>query len=90
MAIAEPPRMAPKLVGTSIKRKEDPRLITGNGQYLDDIKLPGMAHVAILRSPHAHARIRHIDTSAARALPGVIDVITGADLRDSVNPLPCA
>ena len=90
MAIAEPPRMTPKLVGTSIKRKEDPRLITGNGQYLDDIKLPGMAHVAILRSPHAHARIHHIDTSAARALPGVIDVITGADLRDSVNPLPCA
>ena len=90
MAIAEPPRMTPKLVGTSIKRKEDPRLITGNGQYLDDIKLPGMAHVAILRSPHAHARIHHIDTSAARALPGVIDVITGADLVDSVNPLPCA
>ena len=90
MAIAEPPRVRPKLVGTSVKRKEDPRLITGNGQYLDDIKLPGMAHVAILRSPHAHARIHHIDTSAARALPGVIDVITGAELRDSVNPLPCA
>ena len=50
MAIAEPPRAIPKLVGTSVKRKEDPRLITGNGQYLDDIKLPGMAHVAILRS----------------------------------------
>src|SRR5256884_2694547 len=90
MAIAEPPRAIPKLVGTSVKRKEDPRLITGNGQYLDDIKLPGMAHVAILRSPHAHARIHHIDTSAARALPGVLDVITGADLRDTVNPLPCA
>src|SRR5437764_3097954 len=90
MAIAEPPRAIPKLVGTSVKRKEDPGLITGNGQYLDDIKLPGMAHVAILRSPHAHARLHHIDTSAARALPGVIDVITGADLRDSVNPLPCA
>ncbi len=89
MAIAESPTET-KLVGQSVKRKEDPRLITGGGQYLDDIKLPNTAHVAILHSPHAHARIRSIDTSAARALPGVIDVITGADLKDSVNPLPCA
>ncbi len=89
MALADPP-LRTKLVGESIKRKEDPRLITGNGQYLDDIKLPNMAHAAILHSPHAHARIVGIDTTAARALPGVIDVITGADLVDSVNPLPCA
>jgi carbon-monoxide dehydrogenase large subunit len=90
MAIADPTTTTTRLIGTSVKRKEDPRLITGAGQYLDDIKLPGMAHVAILRSPHAHARIRGIDTAAARALPGVLDVITGADLVDSVNPLPCA
>src|SRR5579884_2835718 len=89
MALADPP-LRTKLVGESIKRKEDPRLITGNGQYLDDVKLPNMAHAAILHSPHAHARIISIDTTAARALPGVIDVITGADLVDSVNPLPCA
>ncbi len=90
MAIAEPPGVENKLVGASVKRKEDPRLITGTGQYLDDIKLPGMAHVAILRSPHAHARIRSIDVTAARTLPGVVDVVTGADLVESVNPLPCA
>ena len=59
-------------LGKPIKRTEDPRFITGEGRYLDDIKLPSMAHMAILRSPYAHANIRSIDTSAAAAMPGVI------------------
>ncbi len=78
------------LVGRSIKRKEDPRLITGHGRYLDDIKLPNLAYAALLRSQHAHARIVSIDTGRARALPGVVAVYTGADLKETVNPLPCA
>jgi carbon-monoxide dehydrogenase large subunit len=61
-------------------RKEDPRFIRGQGNYVDDVQLPGMLHLAILRSPVAHARIKSIDTSAAAALPGVVAVITGADL----------
>ncbi len=67
-------------IGTRIHRKEDDRFLRGRGRYLDDIKLPGMLHLELLRSPHAHARIRSIDTSRARALPGVVAVITGQDL----------
>ena len=80
--------MAIDVLGASVKRVEDPRFITGNGKYLDDIKLPSMAHLAILRSPYAHARITSIDTSAAKAMPGVIAVIVGADIP--YNPLPMA
>jgi aerobic carbon-monoxide dehydrogenase large subunit len=64
-------------IGESIKRKEDGRFIRGKGNYLDDIELPGMLHMAILRSPHAHARIKSVDTSAASSMPGVIAVVTG-------------
>jgi carbon-monoxide dehydrogenase large subunit len=78
------------LVGTPVKRREDARLIRGRGQYTDDIKLPGMAYAAILRSPHAHARIRRIDTSRAAALPGVIRIYTGRDLEGKVAPVPTA
>jgi carbon-monoxide dehydrogenase large subunit len=78
------------LVGQSVKRKEDPRLITGRGRYLEDIQLANTAHAAVLRSPHAHARIVSIDTARAAALPGVLAVYTGADMKDAVNPLPCA
>jgi carbon-monoxide dehydrogenase large subunit len=67
-------------IGHSIKRKEDDRFIRGAGTYLDDITLPGMLHLAILRSFTAHARIRSIDVAAATALPGVVAVLTGADL----------
>ncbi len=67
-------------VGRGIKRLEDFKLITGQGQYLDDLRIEGVAEVAILRSPHAHARIRSIDTSAALAIPGVLAVVTGEDL----------
>jgi carbon-monoxide dehydrogenase large subunit len=81
--------LKPRMVGRSIKRREDPQLITGHGNYLDDIKLPGMAHAAILRSPYAHATIKSIDTSQAAALPGVIGVYTGNDMLD-INPLPYA
>ncbi|MGN6673459.1 MAG: xanthine dehydrogenase family protein molybdopterin-binding subunit [Thermomicrobiales bacterium] len=79
-----------KFVGARIKRVEDPKLITGVGNYLDDIVLPGMTYAAILHSPHAHARIKRIDTTAALAHPGVIAVYTGKDLEPEVNPLPCA
>jgi len=64
-------------LGQSIKRKEDDRFIRGGGNYIDDVKLPGMLHMAVLRSPLAHARINSIDTSAAAALPGVVAVVTG-------------
>jgi carbon-monoxide dehydrogenase large subunit len=80
--------MTTDVLGAPIKRVEDPRFITGKGRYLDDISLTGMAHVAVLRSPYAHANIRSIDTSAARAMPGVLAVFTGADIP--YNPLPMA
>jgi carbon-monoxide dehydrogenase large subunit len=77
-----------KLIGSSIKRREDPRFITGKGNYTDDVKLPGMTYAAFVRSPHAHARIGSIDTSRARAHPGVVAIFTGKDMA-GVNSLPC-
>jgi CO/xanthine dehydrogenase Mo-binding subunit len=70
-----------RLFGSAVRRREDPRLIAGRATYVGDITLPGMAYAAILRSPFAHARIRRIDTSKARALPGVVAVYTGRDLQ---------
>ncbi|HEY7983055.1 MAG TPA: molybdopterin cofactor-binding domain-containing protein, partial [Ktedonobacterales bacterium] len=67
-------------IGHSVKRKEDPRFIRGKGTYVDDVKLPGMLYMAIVRSPYAHATITKIDASKALALPGVLAVITGKDL----------
>jgi aerobic carbon-monoxide dehydrogenase large subunit len=67
-------------IGHSVKRKEDPRFIRGKGNYVDDIKLPGMLYMDIVRSPYAHAMITSIDASKALALPGVLAVITGKDL----------
>ena len=64
-------------IGESIKRKEDARFLRGKGNYLDDMELPGMLHMAILRSPHAHAKIKSINTAAAGAMPGVVAVVTG-------------
>src|SRR5207247_9918917 len=64
-------------LGHRVKRVEDDRFIRGKGTYIDDIVLPGMLHMAILRSPLAHARINSIDTSRAAALPGVVAVVTG-------------
>src|SRR5512132_2421129 len=77
-----------RMFGKSIKRREDPRFITGRGNYVDDVKLPGMTYAAFVRSPHAHARIRRIDTSAAARHPGVVAVFTGKDMT-GVNSLPC-
>src|SRR6266545_6735628 len=68
-------------IGHSVKRKEDPRFIRGKGTYVDDVKLPGMLYLDIVRSPYAHARITNIDAKAALALPGVLAVITGCDLN---------
>lgn len=70
----------------SMKRKEDQRFVRGQGNYVDDVNLPGMLHGAILRSPHAHARIKSIDTSAAEAMPGVVAVITGKILEGIPRP----
>src|SRR5262249_30286006 len=67
-------------MGHSVKRKEDPRFLRGRGRYIDDIKLPGMIYMDIVRSPYAHAKITRIDASKALALPGVLAVITGKDL----------
>jgi len=68
------------MLGTPIKRREDPRLITGQATYVDDIKLHGMLHMAVLRSPYGHARINSINTEAARKLPGVKAVYTADDM----------
>jgi carbon-monoxide dehydrogenase large subunit len=75
-------------MGAEVRRKEDPRLITGTGSYVGDIVLPGMHHVAFVRSPHAHARIRRIDTGAARRRAGVRAVVTGEDLKALCAPIP--
>lgn len=77
-------------VGKSMKRVEDPRFIQGQGRYVANLKIYGMTHAAIKRSPYPHAKINSIDTAAAEALEGVIAVFTGKDLADSgVNPIPC-
>ncbi len=80
--------MATDVLGAPIKRVEDPRFITGQGRYLDDIKLTGMTHIAILRSPYAHANIRSVDISKAKTMPGVVAVFIGEDIP--YNPLPFA
>jgi carbon-monoxide dehydrogenase large subunit len=77
------------VLGTSIKRREDPRLITGQAQFIDDIRMPGMLHAAILRSAFGHAKIKSINTEKAMKLPGVVAVFTGQDFKD-VPAMPCA
>src|SRR5436309_2460891 len=75
-------------VGARVKRKEDPRLITGSSTYVDDLRPADLAHAAILRSVYAHAKVNGIDTSAAAAHPGVVGVFTGRDFQDMVEPMP--
>ena len=82
--------MSASTFGSGIRRREDPRLITGAATYTDDIVLPGMLHAAMLRSPYAHAKISGIDTSAAADAPGVVAVYTGADLEGELGAAPCA
>ena len=79
-----------KYIGQKVKRTEDPRLIQGLGRYVDDIKLADTLHVAILRSPYAHAKITSINTDAAKSAPGVVAVYTGQDIEGKVGYLPCA
>ena len=68
-------------IGQGVSRFEDPRLVRGDGRYTDDIKLPGLTHGVVLRSPHAHAKIKSIDTAAAKSAPGVLAVLTSADIK---------
>ncbi|MCS5669642.1 MAG: molybdopterin-dependent oxidoreductase [Dehalococcoidia bacterium] len=82
--------MTTRILGSGIRRREDPRLITGGATYTDDIQLPGMVYAVILRSPHAHAKINNIDTTAAKSAPGVVAVFTGADTDGVLSPIPCA
>ena len=83
--------MAARIFGSGIKRREDPRLITGQGKFTDDFVLPGMAHMAVARSPYAHAKIKAIRTKKAAGMPGVLGVFTGKDMTDAgFQPIPCA
>ncbi|MDO8431466.1 MAG: hypothetical protein Q7S58_03560 [Candidatus Binatus sp.] len=79
----------PKFVGERIKRREDPRLVSGQGIYVDDLRLPGMLTAMILRSPYAHAKINSTDLAKARALKGVVAVMSGDDFKDKIGSLPC-
>src|SRR5437762_11698440 len=77
-------------IGQPVRRVEDRRFITGRGNYLDDINRPRQAYAFMLRSPHAHARIRSVDTAAATSAPGVLAVYVGEDLaRDGLGTIPC-
>ncbi len=88
--VAKDDRTQKASVGTSLRRKEDPRLITGRATYVDDLDAHGLLHAAIVRSPEAHAKIVSIDTSAALERDDVVAVYTGADMADLGGPLPCA
>src|SRR6266567_3255466 len=77
-------------IGAAVRRKEDFRFITGKGQYTDDINRPGQTYIHFVRSPHAHAKIRKIDSAQAGKMPGVVAVLTGADLaNDKIGNLIC-
>jgi aerobic carbon-monoxide dehydrogenase large subunit len=80
--------MGAKFFGASVKRREDPRFLRGEGRFIDDVVVPNLLHAAFLRSPHAHARIVKIDTAAAAASPGVVRVFTFEDLARWMKPLP--
>src|SRR5262249_52309229 len=89
-APAEARSMGAKQFGARVARVEDPALLTGRGRFVDDIKLPGMLHGCFVRSPHPHARIRAVDTAAARVMPGVHAVLTVRDMpgRLATEPIP--
>jgi carbon-monoxide dehydrogenase large subunit len=72
-----------KYVGRALKRREDPRFITGTGRYTDDIQLHGTLHAAMVRSPYPHARIRSIDKASVEGMPGVVRVLTGDDVKEA-------
>ena len=81
-----PPAAAARYTGARVHRVEDERLLTGHGTFVDDVVRPGMLHACFVRSPFARARIRRIDASAARELPGVHTVFTADDLNDEAHP----
>ncbi|HYK82305.1 MAG TPA: molybdopterin cofactor-binding domain-containing protein [Gemmatimonadales bacterium] len=78
------------LFGSGIKRREDPRLITGRATYTDDVHLPRLLYAAVLRSSYAHAKLKRVNVAEAQHAPGVVAVYTGADLKDKVTAVPCA
>lgn len=78
------------LFGSGIKRREDPRLITGRATYTDDVSLPGLLYAVVLRSTYAHAKVKKVDVAKAKQAPGVVAIYTGADVRDKLNTVPCA
>ena len=80
--------MSNQYIGQRIRRNEDPRLLTGQALFVDDVQMPGMLHAAFLRSDYAHARLRSIDVSAARAHPGVVAVYSAEDMGDFWRPGP--
>ncbi len=83
--------MASRIFGSGIKRREDPRLLTGQARYTDDFVLPNMVHMAVVRSPYAHAKIKSIDTKKAASMPGVVGVFTGKQMKEAgFGPIPCA
>ncbi|MDR5682875.1 MAG: xanthine dehydrogenase family protein molybdopterin-binding subunit [Armatimonadota bacterium] len=79
-----------QVFGARVRRREDPRLVTGTASYTDDLTLPDLCYAVFVRSPHAHARIRRVDTARAASVPGVVSILTGADIEGKVNPIPCA
>src|SRR5260370_10468281 len=83
--------MASRILGSAIKRREDPRLVTGKAKYTDDFILPGMVLMSVVRWPYAHAKIKSIDKKKAAAMPGVLGVYTGQQMKDAgFGPIPCA
>ncbi len=80
--------MIKKFIGKRVMRNEDPRLLTGQAQFVDDVEIPGLLHAAFLRSDHAHARLLSVDVSAARRRPGVVAVFTAEDMGDDWQPGP--
>src|SRR5687768_17495825 len=91
MATAKPEsQLSPSAIGASMKRQEDPRLITGASAYVDDIKLPGMLYVTFARSIYANANILSINVDAARKAPGVVAVFTGKEISSQIGSVPCA
>jgi carbon-monoxide dehydrogenase large subunit len=75
------------MIGASLRRREDPALLRGQGQYVEDVRLPGMVHMAVMRSPYPHARIERVDLEAARRLPGVLGAFAAADLPEIGGPM---
>jgi carbon-monoxide dehydrogenase large subunit len=85
------PAQQEHIIGKRRVRREDPKLLSGENRFADDLVAPGALHLVVVRSPHAHARIQRIDVSAARSMPGVVEVFTGKDLESEwAGPMPCA